>query len=246
VRAQLRELVGKPQLSAGDRQRLEQHLSSVRDMELRLTCDLEADREAAVRAITTPEANDVRPEVVLRFMDLAAWAFNCRLNHAATLQVGEGNDQTQYTIGGVKLPRFHWISHRIYADGSDGTPIPDAIELHHQVDRLQLQLFRGLLARLDGYASPTGGTLLDDGLAVWVNDLGSGPPHSSDDLPFIIAGRAGGAITTGRHVDHGKKLNNLVLNTLASAVGVRKADGSPIDDFGDASLAKGVMAGVLV
>ncbi len=245
VRAQLQELRGRSELSTRDRQRLEQHLASVRDMELQMTCALEADREAAVRAITAPEGNDVRPEVVRRFMDLAAWAFNCRLNHVATLQVGEGNDQTQYLINGSRLPRFHWISHRIYADGSEGESIPDAVELHHQVDRFQLQLFRYLLERLDGYQSPYGGTLLDDSLAVWMNDLGLGPPHSADNTPWIFAGGAGGGVLPGQYVDHAKKGVNQVLNTVINAMGVRQASGALVDDFGDASLAKGTVTGVL-
>lgn len=246
VRTQLRELVSKNELSAWDKQRLQQHLDAVRDMELRMTCDLEPAQVTGVQAITSPEGNDVRPEVVKRFMDLAAWAFNCRLNHAVTLQIGEGNDQTQYTINGSKLPRFHWISHRIYADGSEGEAIPNAVDLHHQVDRFQLQLFKYLLDRLDSYQSPYGGTLLDDSLAMWMNDLGLGPPHSSDNTPWILAGRAGGTINTGRFIDHQKKGVNQVLNTVINAMGLRNGDGSPVDDFGDASLAKGVLSGVLV
>ncbi|MFZ5440288.1 MAG: DUF1552 domain-containing protein [Myxococcota bacterium] len=245
VRAQLRELTGKPQLSSKDKQRLEQHLQAVRDMELQLTCDLPADQVTAVQGITQPEGNDIRPEVVRRFIDLTAWAFNCRLNHVATLQVGHGNDGTQYTINGTKLPSFHWISHRIYADGSEGEAIPDAVELHHQVDTLQVSFFKYLLDRLDGYQSPYGGTLLDDSVAVWTNDLGNGPPHDASNTPWILAGSGGGLLRTGQVVDHQKKGVNQVLNTLINAMGVRKTDGSPTDDFGDASLAKGVVANSL-
>lgn len=245
VRAQLRELSSQPQLSVKDQQRLAQHLDAVRDMELQLTCELPADQATSVRAITSPEANDVRPEVARRFMDLIAWAFNCRLNHVSTLQVGEGNDGTQYTINGTKLPSFHWISHRIYADGSDGAPIPNAVELHQQIDRLHLSLFKYLLDRLDGYASPYGGTLLDDSVAVWTNDLGDGPPHDASNTPWILAGSGGGTLRTGQVVDHQKKPVNQVLNTLINAMGVRKSGGAPTDDFGDASLAKGVVANAL-
>lgn len=245
VRAQLRDLVAQPQLSSKDRQRLDQHLTAVRDMELQMSCDLAADQVAAVQAISGPEGNDIRPEVVRRFMDLTAWAFNCRLNHVATLQVGPGNDGTQYTINGTKLPSFHWISHRIYADGSDGEAIPDAVELHHQIDRLHLGLYKHLLDRLDSYASPYGGTLLDDAAACWTNDLGDGPPHDASNTPWIIAGSAGGTLRTGQVIDHQKKNINLVLNTLINAMGIRKSDGSPTDDFGDASLTRGVVANSL-
>lgn len=245
VRAQLRALLARPELGAHDRRRLTQHLEAVRDMELQMTCDLEAGQAAAIQALGAPERNDARPEVVRQFMDLVAWAFNCRLAHAATLQVGHGNDGTQYFLDGTKLPSFHWISHRIYADGASGEPIPDAAELHHRLDRLQLSLYRHLLERLDGYASPYGGTLLDDCAAAWTNDLGSGPSHDANTTPWIIAGGAGGTLRTGQVVDHGRKPVNQVLNTLINAVGLRKADGSPTDDFGDASLPGGVVAGAL-
>jgi hypothetical protein len=135
VRTQLSALQSSPQLSASDKARLKLHAESVRDMEVRMTCDLEPTTVTAVKAIPNNqvEGNAIRPEVVKRFMDVAAWAFNCGLNHAVTLQVGEGNDGTEYTINGTKLPRFHWISHRIYADGADGEPIANAIDLHHSI-----------------------------------------------------------------------------------------------------------------
>ncbi|MFT3712421.1 MAG: DUF1552 domain-containing protein [Archangium sp.] len=246
VRSQLRDLVAQSQLSTKDRQRLDQHLTAVRDMELQMSCDLPADQATLVRGITSPEANDNRPTVVQRFIDLAAWAFNCRLNHVATLQVGHGNDGTEYTIDGDKLPSFHWISHRIYADGSEGQTIPNAVDLHHKVDVLQLTFYKYLLDRLDSYASPYGGTLLDDSAACWTNDLGDGPPHDASNTPWIIAGSAGGTLKTGQVIDHQKKNINLVLNTLINAMGIKKADGSNTDDFGDASLAKGVVANSLV
>ncbi len=245
VRGQLRDLSSDPRLSAKDKQRLDQHLTAVRDMELQTTCDLPMEQVTAVNAITAPEGNDVRPDVARRFMDLAAWAFNCRLNHVATLQIGHGNDATQYIIDGVKLPSFHFISHRIYADGSEGEPIPDAVELHAKVDRFHMQLFKHLLDRLASYPSPYGGTLLDDSVAVWTNDLGNGPPHDASTTPWVLAGSGGGQLSTGRVIDHNRRNVNLVLNTLINAMGVRKTDGALVDDFGDASLAKGVVTGAL-
>ena len=247
VRGELRELSGKPQLSLRDKARLDQHLAAVRDMELQMTCDLQADQVAAAQALTTPEANDFRPQVVKSFMDLSAWAFSCRLNHVATLQVGQGNDGTQYVLNGVKVPSFHWISHRISSDGAAGQAIPDAVELHHQIDRLQMDLYKHLLDRLAAYPSANGGgTLLDDCAAAWTNDLGLGPSHDASNTPWIVAGGAGGTLRTGQVIDHQKNPNNQMLNTLINAMGVRKSTGAPTDDFGDVSLARGVVANSLV
>lgn len=241
VRDQMQGLLGRTDISTRDRRRLQQHFDAIRDTEIRMSCDIDPALAEGFGAIDNPQANDVRPEVVRRQMELVAFAFSCDLNRAATIQVGEGNDQTQYEFGGSRLPRFHWISHRIYADGSDGEPIPDAVTLHHQVDRLQLQMFRHLLDQLDQYPSAYGGTLLDDSVAVWLNDLGNGPPHSGDNVPWLLAGSAGGFLRTGQFVELDRAPINQVLNTIISAVGVRKDDGSLVDDFGDSSVTGGLI-----
>jgi hypothetical protein len=241
VRGQMSALLGRSDLGARDRTRLRTHFEAIRDTELRMTCDLDASTVASIEGITSPEGNDVRPEVVRRFMDLTAFAFSCDINRVATIQVGEGNDQTQYEVAGSRVPRFHWISHRIYSDGASGEPIPGALDLHHQIDRLQLQMYRYLLDRMDTYPSPYGGTLLDDSVAVWLNDLGNGPPHGGDNVPWLLAGSAGGFLRTGQYLDLGGIGINRVLNTILSAVGVRNADGSMIDDFGDSGLTGGLI-----
>lgn len=246
VRDELRELIAKPQMSARDKSRLQQHLDAVRDMEVQMTCDLDAAQVSSVQALTAPEANDVRADASKAFMDLAAWAFNCGLNHVATLQVGHGNDSTQYFLNGVKLPSFHWISHRIQSDGSEGQAIPNAVDLHAQLDRMHLTLFKHLVDRLAAYTTSSGAPLLDQGAAVWTNDLGLGPSHDATSCPWVIAGGAGGALRTGQYLDHNKGSVNQMLNTLITAMGIRKSTGAPTDDFGDATLAKGVVANALV
>jgi hypothetical protein len=246
VRGEMRALLGRPELSSWDRQRLQQHFDAIRDTELGvMSCDLDPMIAASVGAIPDPEANDVRPEVVLRFMDLMAFGASCGYTRAMSLQVGEGNDQSIYTIGGTVYPRFHWISHRIYSDGAMGETIPNAVELHHNVDRLQLQMFAHLLDRLDGYASPYGGTILDDGVTTWINDLGAGPPHSGENVPWLLAGGCGGRLRTGQFLDVSVQINQ-VLNTILAAVGCTKPDGSPVDDFGDASLPGGFVSEIHV
>lgn len=241
VRDQMSSLLGRSDISGRDRMRLQMHFDAIRDTEIRMSCDLDPDLASGVMGISSPESNDVRPDVVRRFADLIAFAFSCDLNRVATIQVGEGNDQTQYEIRGTRLPRSHWISHRIYSDGADGEPIPNAVDLHHQVDRLQLQLFAHLLRQMDSYPSAYGGTLLDDSVAIWLNDLGNGPPHGGQNVPWLLAGSAGGFLRTGQYLDLGGITLNRVLNTILSAVGVRKTDGSMIDDFGDPSLTGGLV-----
>ncbi len=59
---------------------------------------------------------------------------------------------------------------------------------------------------------------------------------------IIVAGGAGGFLRQGLYIDAGEAVpNNHFLSTLVSAVGVRKEDGSLVDDFGDPSIPPGLI-----
>ena len=107
-------------------------------------------------------------------------------------------------------------------------------------------MFKTLLSALDAYKTP-GGTLLDEGVSIWLNDLSNGPPHATRNMPYVCAGSCGGALKTGVYVDAGDVsrnqfvTHNKFLNTIAAAVGCKNAAGGPLDDFGDSTLAKGLI-----
>lgn len=242
LRTQIKDLIARKDLSVQDRQRLDLHLSSVRDIELNLNKQLGPMDVATLQAINGHHMdNDKMPDVTRMQIDLIAFALASDLARTSTLQVGTGNDGTQYIINGVKLPSFHQISHRIFSDGVDGAPIPDAITMHHNIDRLHAQHFRHLLDKLSAYTLPEGGTLLDSTVAVWLNSLANGPPHSYKGVPFIIGGSGGGFFKTGQFVDVKSVGNNKLFNSILTAVGVRKPGGDPVDDFGDMTLQKGLL-----
>ncbi len=243
VRGEMQDLLGKSYLSAADKARLQTHFDVIRDIEVNMSCQLTDSEVMALQDISgAAEDNGNRMAVAEMMMDLIALAFSCDANRVATLQIGTGNDQTRYTIDGVLQNTYHRISHRIDGDGSEGAPIENADLLHHGVDVLHAKTFKHLLDRLSLYTSPSGGTLLDDSVALWTNDLASGPPHSFSNIPQVVAGKAGGYLKTGQYIDAGNVTHNKFLNTLISAAGVCKPDGSPYDSFGDPELAPGFIA----
>ena len=67
---------------------------------------------------------------------------------------------------------------------------------------------------------------------IWTNSLDDGPTHGSTNIPYILAGNAGGFLKTGIHLSSPGP-NHHVLTTVASAAGCRKANGDLVDDFGD-------------
>ncbi len=246
VRTEMQELLGHPDLSATDRRRLDLHFQAIRDLEVGMSCVLGPDRIAAMDQVGNAfEANDNRVKVADFMLELTALAFACDATRTGTLQIGTGNDQTRYTVDGVLQNTFHRISHRIDSDGSEGAPIANADLLHHKIDLIFANIFKRCLDRLAAYSGPSGGPLLDDAVVLWTNDLSNGPPHSYSNVPQVLAGGAAGFLKTGQYLDAGNVTHNRFLNTIINAVGIRNADGSYYDRFGDASLSRGVISAMI-
>lgn len=245
VREQLVALRANPRLSSNDRQRLDLHLSSVRDLESSLTCRMKQEEEMVLTGLGEIHNSTDGDNVLLTartHMEIAALAVACGYTRSVAIQVGNGNDgSTRYRHSetGVQMENFHYISHRLLSHGGDGTVYQGADLLHHEVDRQFARTFKHLLDRLSSYEFGDE-TLLDRGVAVWLNDLGNGPAHSARHAPYIMAGSAGGFLKQGQYIqlDNGQNGANIarVLNTLGSAAGLRKENGDLIDDFGDPSL----------
>lgn len=245
VRDQLRTLSSNPRLSSNDQQRLDLHLSSIRDLETTLSCRMTETQEMELAGLgsmhESTNGDDVLATVRVH-MDIAALAVACGYTRSVAIQVGNGNDgDTRYRDPqtGSLMENFHYVSHRLLSHGGEGTVYQDAARLHHEVDRQFARAFKYLLDKLSEYQFESQ-SLLDQGVAVWLNDLGNGPHHSARNCPYIMAGSAGGFLKQGQYIelDDGDNEPNVarVLNTLGSAAGLRKENGDLIDDFGDPSL----------
>jgi hypothetical protein len=247
VRDQLRDLLGDAQLGSADRRRLDDHFEAIRDTELVMACELGGADVGAMRDIDEAAYdNGNRVRVAEMFMDIAAFVFACDLNRSVLVQMGnKTGDSTRYTVDGVLQNSFHKISHRIDSDGDMGDPIPNADVLHHQIDRIMARVFKHLLDRLSMHAGPSGGTLLDDCVCAWTNELSSRPPHGTTNVPWILAGSGGGFLRTGQFLDLGGVTHNKLLNTILSAHGLRNDEGGYFDSFGDAALERGVIDGII-
>ncbi len=239
VREQMDALMANPRLSSKDVERLEIHRAAVRDLEGTLACNLTADQEAALEGASAGYESDDGDQVlaaVRAHMDVAVLAVACGYTRAVSIQVGNGNDATtryRDTTSGSLMENYHFISHRRASHDSSGTIIPNSDLLHHEVDRHFARTFKYLLDRLAEYQLPTG-TLLDAGVSVWLNDQAQGPSHSSQNLPYVLAGSAGGFFKQGVYVKTEEDGTHCrLLNMIGTAVGLRSASGGDLDDFGD-------------
>jgi thiamine-phosphate pyrophosphorylase len=136
--------------------------------------------------------------------------------------------------------------------------IPGSDVLHHKVDGHFARLFRHLLDSVAAFDLPDGSSLLDAGICACFNDNANGPQHCTWDVPWVLAGGAGGALRQGESVDavprdaDGSRCGRSpaqapttlprLHNTLATALGVRKDNGEPIDNFDAPKLPGGLLS----
>lgn len=239
LRAQIQQLMANPALSSDDRQRLQQHFDTIRDLEVAVTTvELEQSLQAEMAEVDRDVLSmDNHPKVIRLQLALLAFAVASGYSVTGTLKIGDRIDSHQWSLNGRKLPQFHMISHRNMSDATGGAIIPDAFELHRQIDRIHAADFIYLCDRLASIDTPKG-PLLDQGYAVWTNQLATGW-HRHDNQPFVIVGPTNGYLKVGQYVDAGGVTLNRMLNTLLNAAGCKGADGGPVTDFGEASLPRG-------
>jgi hypothetical protein len=254
LRPQIQDLLARPELSKSDLDRLNQHLTAIRDIEINLTStDLTIpDADIATMKEMDPKPYDqaTREAAVKLFMQLMAFSAAADYTKAAVLKIGDRIDDHVYTIDGV-TQKFHDASHR---QGQD------SLAFHLAVDRMMLNHYKGLLDALAAYQTPYG-PLIDQGVTIWCNQCATGA-HSFSNVPWLLAGSAQGFFKQGQYVvvgtgempsgrqdgrggDGGVSGVNKMLNTVITAAGVTKADGAPTDDFGEPELPKGVFTELL-
>jgi hypothetical protein len=219
VREELNALMTHPRLGTDDRRRLEQHFQAIREIEITMgemgdSCTLRGLDVTALEALSSGLAfkmDGMIEDVALLHMSVVATAFACNLNRVATLQWGDGTDQTRYAVPSNELLGwpFHHISHRIQSDGQVGTN-EEAKKAHAEIDALRLQTFA---AGLDHFAARE---LADRCFVMWTNHLAEGYAHRFNPLPYIIWGNAGGYLKQGEFVE-AVTTNNQLLCTLMNA-----------------------------
>jgi len=210
LRTQIQRLLARSELTTSDRARLDQHFTAIRDIEVHVEQTITEEALDSMRAVDPAPYDMVNHETIQRLhMDLMVFAISSGYTRVAVLQVGDREDDHEYTLDGQKV-HFHDASHR---------RLTDSVNLCSKVDRIQARHFKYFLDRMSAVATPAG-DLLDQGVAVWTNQIGTGPDHLMGKLPYVLAGTAQGYLAKGRFLDVGKVLNGKMLNTLAAAAGV--------------------------
>ncbi len=222
-----------PKLSGADRQKLEQHLTLVRDLESRLgamggptsgeSCALpEQPPELA------PDSDTTMPEITRLQIDLLVMALACDLTRVGSLMLCGAIDAISYPWLGSSTDG-HTLSHL-----GDSDPQKPQIISRDSWTASQLAYLLGKLKAIKEGA----GTMLDNTLVLWTSEISVGNTHSQTDMPFVLAGRAGG-LRTGRFLQYDHASHNDLLVSVLNAMGVEETT------FGLPAFCHGPLPGLL-
>ncbi|MFO0761643.1 MAG: DUF1552 domain-containing protein [Byssovorax sp.] len=219
----------RKQLGKDDAHKLSAHLDAVREIEKRLAIPASCDASsiALPAGSTFPLAGQAQIDILVR-------ALACDLTRVASLQWSASTSNVVFSWLGISDPH-HSLSHTLPTDA------PSQMKLM-AINRWYAQMFANLLSAMK--AVPEGdGTLLDHTLILWCNELGDGEIHARRDMPYVLAGRAGGALKTGRFLQYGGAAagatHNNLLVSLCNAMGVET------QTFGNPAYCTGALDGLL-
>ncbi len=223
-------------LGPQERSKLDLHLSSIRQVELRLTRALEetpvpCTRPTEPRNFThsAPELllnNEAAlPEIVGNMIDLGATALRCGLVPIVTIQFGYGGGKWKFAWEGIDMNCHDDVAHHDTSDGgSSPTNTDRVVRMNHYYASQVARMAQALEAVPEG-----DGTVLDNTLIAWSNEQGRGD-HNQRNVPVVLIGKAAGAIPQGGQlINQGDQVFNKLGCTVLNAMG-ESAPG-----FGDAT-----------
>ncbi|MGV2338052.1 MAG UNVERIFIED_CONTAM: DUF1552 domain-containing protein [Planctomycetaceae bacterium] len=220
-------------ISAEDRRLLDEHTTFVRSMEQQLQNAKSGDSSHAVPTLEPGirEENDNIPQITRMQIELLVNSFQNDFARVATLQITNSVGQPKMRWLGID-EGHHELSHE-----------PDENkEAHEKLTKIntwyceQLAL---LVRRLAETPEPGGeGSLLDNTIVLWGNELGQGNSHTLDNIPFVMVGN-GLDFQMGRSLKFPKVPHNRLLLALAHGFGHH------IETFGNPNYCKdGVLTGL--
>ena len=183
------------QVSGRDRDKLDEFYTSVREVEQRI------DRASTHEEVKLPEGyqpptgapSDTGEHIKLMY-DLLALAFRTDTTRTGTFMLANGASNWTFPAIGVNSGHHQLSHHR-----NNEQKIAEIAK----IDRWLAEHFAGFLKTL-AETKEGEGRLLDNCMIVYGSGIADANKHQHDELPIVVAGRAGGAIQTGRHLHYGK------------------------------------------
>lgn len=212
-------------LPATDQRKLDEYLDSVRSVERRIAAIELRQKEAALEKagvrsskrqdadsppieIKIPEG-DNRSEYMQVMCDLVVLAFQTDTTRVCTY-IGS-------TPNGVSYPELGFTDK--HHSQTHHNNQPEMVRKVAAITAFNIEQFAYMVKKMHGLREGDG-TLLDNCIMMWGSGLEDGNKHTRENLPFILAGRGGGSIHTGRFLTETRGNQGDLLTTLLTCAGI--------------------------
>jgi hypothetical protein len=200
-------------VSAADARLLDEHQTLVRELEQELSASANVDMGHAVPELEpgVREDNDNMPQISKMNIDMLVSSFANDFARVATMQYTN-------SVGGA---RMRWLGvdegHHELSHHEDSKT--ESQEKLTKINKWYCEQLAYLAKRLSETPEPGGeGSLLDNTLLIWTNELGKGNSHTMDNIPFILVG-GGLDFQMGRSLKYKRVPHNRLLLSLAHGFG---------------------------
>jgi hypothetical protein len=212
-------------LPTSDQRKLDEYLDSVRSVERRIAAIEYRQKEAALEKagvrssrrhasdsppieIRIPEG-EKRSEYMQVMCDLNVLAFQTDTTRVSTYIGSTPNGASYPELG------FNDQHHSNTHHNND----PEKVRKIALITEFNIAQFAYMVKKMHGLKE-AGGTLLDNCIMMWGSGLEDGNKHTRENLPFVIAGKGGGSIKTGRFLPDVKGNQGDLLTTLLACAGI--------------------------
>lgn len=212
-------------LPVSDQRKLDEYLDSVRSVERRIAAIEHRQKDAALEKagvgaskrhasdsppieIKIPEG-DKRSEYMQVMCDLNILAFQTDTTRVSTY-IGSTPNGASYPELGFNDQHHSNTHHNNEAE---------KVRKVAKVTEFNIAQFAYMVKKMAGLREGDG-TLLDNCIMMWGSGLEDGNKHTRENLPFIIAGKGGGSIKTGRFFADTKGNQGDLLTTLLACAGI--------------------------
>ncbi len=212
-------------ISTSDQQKLDEYLSSVREVEQRISSagkrgELQGWRPT-LELPNIPRPADGIPQDVAEHMrlmcDILVLGFQTDTTRLCTLKLNNDHSSLRFPNLGVDYMIHHLLSHQESDDWL-------------KVNRFFLEQFAYVANKLDAIQEGER-TALDNSILMYCSSMLTGG-HDATKLPVAILGKGGGKLETGRVLDYGGKPNRKMCSLYLSLL---DKFGMRLDKFGDAT-----------
>jgi hypothetical protein len=212
-------------LPVSDQRKLDEYLDSVRSVERRIAAIEARQKEAALEKagvrpskhhssdsppieIRIPEG-EKRSEYMQVMCDLNILAFQTDMTRVSTYIGSTPNGASYPELG------FNDQHHSNTHHNND----PEKVRKIALITEFNIRQFAYMVKKMASLREADG-TLLDNCIMMWGSGLEDGNKHTRENLPFVIAGKGGGSIRTGRYFADVKGNQGDLLTTMLACAGV--------------------------